>query len=101
MINESMDILWLALAVSAIILTFFISWSLYYVVQLLKQTLESLKELQCQIDHLNQVLNTAESVLSSFRERFASTGAALGTIASAIKFFVEQRNSNKNKNTVS
>lgn len=97
MISESIDILWLALAVSAIVLTFFISWSLYYVVQLLKQTNESLTALQGQIEHLNQVLNTAESVLQSFRERFAATGAALGTIASAVKFFFEKRGAKKEK----
>lgn len=91
MITESIDILWIALAVSALGLAFFTCWAMYYVVQLLKSTRDSMLDLQKQIEHIHQVLNTADSVLVSFRERFASTGAALGTIASAIKFFFEQR----------
>lgn len=91
MITESIDILWIALAIATLALAFFSCWAMYYVVQLLKSTRDSINDLHKQVEHVHQVLNTAESVLASFRERFASTGAALGTIASAIKFFFEQR----------
>ncbi|MBI3120174.1 MAG: hypothetical protein HYZ08_01010 [Candidatus Kerfeldbacteria bacterium] len=91
MFNDTLDLLWIALAVSVIVFTVFFCWGLYYVVQLLKQTNASLQDARAQLNHVSRVLDSADQILQSFRERFAATGAALGTIASAVKFFFEQK----------
>jgi len=55
MFETSKDILYLALALSAVIFTFFVCWALYYIVMMLKKT--------------HAVINEVSGLISSIKEK--------------------------------
>lgn len=91
MFNESIDILWLALALAILVLTSFLCWVLYYIAQLLKQSNNMVQEIRHQIERVEGLIDKMESMMGSFHDKFASTGAALGVIAKGVQYFFQRK----------
>ncbi len=91
MFNESIDFLWLALALAILILTSFLCWVLYYIAQLLKQANQTVMEIRHQVERVEGLIDKIESMVGSFHDKFASTGAALGVIAKGVQYFFQRK----------
>lgn len=71
MLETSKDLLYVALAVSALLLTFFLSWALFYIVSMLKRA--------------RDMVNGISDVVTSAKEKIERLGSLIDTIEEKIK----------------
>jgi predicted PurR-regulated permease PerM len=90
MIETSKDLLYVVLAFSVLWLTIFISWTLYYVIMMLRQTNQLIKNFREKIEKVSQAVE-------KIREKFDHSSAYLGAIGKAVEKMVEFLGEKKKK----
>jgi predicted PurR-regulated permease PerM len=78
MIESSKDILFLALTVAVVILTFFFAWFLYYLVSIIRQAHSMMKDVSASLAKLHAILDTLKDTISR-------STSHLGLIVEAVK----------------
>jgi succinate dehydrogenase hydrophobic anchor subunit len=87
-ISTSQDILFLTLALCALLLTIFLIWLLYYAIMSFRQTYHSIKKIKAKIDALDEII-------TMIRERLTSTMSYFTLIISGIKKMIELLSDNE------
>lgn len=91
---NSHDILYISLAIAALVLTFFLAWLLYYLISIVRKANTVMREVAESIARVQRVLDSVESALSS-------TSSHLGLVMSAVKeltgLYVRRRAKKKRK----
>lgn len=82
MIETSKDLLYVVLAFSVLWLTIFLSWMLYYVIMMLRQTNQAIK-------HFREKMEKVSQAMEKIKEKFENTSAYLGLIGKAVEKMVE------------
>lgn len=78
MIESTKDILFLALTLATVILTFFFAWFLYYLVSIIRQAHGVMKDVTTGIEKLH-------TILDSIKETINQSSSHLGLIVSAVR----------------
>ena len=82
MIETSKDLLYVVLAFSVLWLTIFISWTLYYVIMMLRQANNLIKNFREKMEKVSQAVE-------KIREKFDHTSSYLGLMGKAVEKMVE------------
>jgi hypothetical protein len=82
MIETSKDLLYVVLAFSVLWLTIFISWTLYYVIMMLRHANQLLASFREKVEKVSQAVE-------KIKEKFENTSAYLGLIGKAVEKMVE------------
>lgn len=82
MLNTSLDVLYLTLALCVFLLTLFLCWALYYLIRLGRNAVYT-------VEKFTSVLHKADEVLDMLKEKLHSSGAYIGLLANAVKSVVE------------
>jgi len=92
MIETSKDLFYVVLAFSVLWLTIFLSWMFYYVIMMLRQMNQVIKNFREKMEKINQ---TVEKI----KEKFENTSAYLGLIGRAVEkmvnFVMERKKKSK------
>jgi hypothetical protein len=78
MFNTSGDLLRLTLAFCAIVITFFISWLLYYFIAIIRNAYRATRALKRKIDMLDEIMGT-------IKEQVSHMGNYLGLIIAGLE----------------
>lgn len=74
MVDSSKDVLFLTLSAAIVVLTFFVSWALYLMIQMLRDISWTTKSVRAQVEKLG-------SMLDLLKEKIATSTSYLGIIA--------------------
>lgn len=80
-LDSTKDILYLALTLATIVLTFFLAWLLYYLVSIIRQAHEVMREVSSSIEKLR-------GILDSIKETIGQSSSHLALIVTAVKQLV-------------
>lgn len=89
MFDTSKDVLFIVLAVSAGVLTFFISWGLYYVVMLLKKTYATVKEVSDLIANIREKLDRLEQLFNAIEDKIKHSASYLPLLMKGMSELLE------------
>lgn len=81
-INNQQDLLYLVISISVLGLTFFICWAIYYLIMILKQSSQTIKEMR---DRLHKV----DTAIDMLKEKIEHSASYLLLIGEGIKKLVE------------
>ena len=106
MFETSKDILYLALALSAVIFTFFVCWALYYIVMMLKKTHAVINEVTGLISSIKEKLERLEGLFNSLEEKIKNSANYLPLVFKGVTELVtylkgKKENKRKTKKTKS
>jgi hypothetical protein len=82
MIETSKDLLYVVLAFSVLWLTIFISWTLYYVIMMLRQANQLVGSFKEKVEKISQ---TVEKI----RDKFDHTSAYIGLVGKAVEKLID------------
>lgn len=77
MLETSKDLLFVALAVCAVALTFFMSWALYYIVMMLKKTHTMVNEISELVMSVKQKLERVEQLFDTIENKIKNSASYL------------------------
>lgn len=83
--TESKDILLLVLALCALILTGFLAWFLFELIQIFRQVNGTIREIHAVAENVKEKLSSFDRLLEKLHEKIGSGAATLGLIAAAVK----------------
>lgn len=98
--TESKDILFLVLALCAVVLTGFTAWFLYTLIQIFRQVNGTMREIHAVAENVREKLTRFDGLLERLHEKIGSGAATLGLIATAIKdvtSFLKRRRAGKKR----
>ncbi|RJR31625.1 hypothetical protein C4569_01545 [Candidatus Parcubacteria bacterium] len=94
MLETSKDLLYVVIAFSLLWVVIFISWALYYVIQILKNSSKMMKSLR-------QKMELVDDILKLVKDKLEKTSSHIGVLAdSAIKivgYILEQKRGSRGK----
>jgi len=82
LLNNSQDLLYIAISISVLILAIFTCWAIYYLARILQQSFQTIKEMR---DRLHKV----DEIMSSLKEKIDHSASYLLLIGEGIKKLVE------------
>lgn len=80
-INESKDLLYIAISLAVLLLTIFSCWAIYYLTMILRQSFQIVKEMR---DRLHKV----DEIMDSLKEKINHSASYLVLIGEGIKTLV-------------
>lgn len=81
-INNQQDLLYLVISISVLGLAFFTCWAIYYLVMILRQSSQTIKEMR---DRIHKV----DTVIDTFKEKIEHSASYLMLIGEGVKKLVE------------
>lgn len=94
MFDTTKDIFWLVAGISLGVFTFFVCWTLYYVVMMLKDA-------HTVINSIKQKFELVDKILELVREKLEKTSSHIGMISETVmkiaSFFMEKSENGKEK----
>lgn len=78
MLSSTKDILFLALTVAVVVLTFFLAWLLYYLVSIIRQAHSVMKE-------TTEAITKIHGILDSIRDSISQSSSHLALVVTAVK----------------
>ncbi len=97
MFETSKDILFWALAGSAVIFTFFLCWALFYIVMMLKRAHEAIKQVSDLIVSIKEKIDKLEALFSSIEEKLNHTASYLPLVFKGITELIDYFKDKKQK----
>lgn len=85
MFDTSKDILNIVLAVSALGLTVFICWSLWYLIATLKSVYKAIKEIMAAVEKVGELVNLIESKIEAGSRAVENFGGKIDDIFNTVK----------------
>jgi len=82
LINNSQDLLYIAISIAVLLLAFFTCWAIYYLARILQQAFQVTKEMR---DRLHKV----DTVIDSLKEKIDHSASYLMLIGEGVKKLVE------------
>ena len=82
LVNNSQDLLYIAIALSVLGLTFFICWAIYYLIMIFRQSSQVVKEMR---DRLHKI----DGVIDTLKDKIEHSASYLLLIGEGIKKLVE------------
>jgi hypothetical protein len=82
MIETSKDLLYVVLAFSVLWLTIFISWTLYYVIMMLRQANQLVGSFKEKVEKISQAVE-------KIRDKFDHTSAYIGLVGKAVEKLID------------
>jgi len=90
MFNNSTDILIIVAAIAIAVLTFFISWSIYYFIRMLKQANKMVDEIKEKVEKFGELLDVFKQKLT---DSLSNLGLLTKSIVRLIDYFKERKSS--------
>lgn len=85
MFDNSKDILNLVLAVSALGLTFFICWSLWYLIATLKSVYKAIKEIMAAVEKVGELVTMIENKIEAGSKAVENFGGKIDDVFKTVK----------------
>jgi len=89
MFETSKDFMNVAIGSSVVVFTFFLCWSLYYIVMMLKRANQATKEITDFIVSLKDKLNKIESLVNTIEEKIKNTTSYLPLIMKGVTELID------------
>lgn len=96
--SSSQDVLYLAIAVSVLLLTFFVCWILYYVVFSVRNLFKITKEVRDSVDKFHRILSVLKEKMDSTISYIYVVEEGIKKLSEAISEYKEKRE-DKRKST--
>ncbi|MDD5040743.1 MAG: hypothetical protein PHY34_06405 [Patescibacteria group bacterium] len=100
MFETSKDILYVALALSAIVLTFFLCWALYYIVMMLKKVHLAVNQVSDLITSIRQKIDRLEQLMSAVEDKLKDSASYIPLLLKGVSELIDyfkQRKAKKDK----
>ncbi len=102
MLETSKDLLYIALAVSALLLTFFLSWALFYIVSMLKRARDMVNSFSDLVTSIKEKIERLESLIDTIEEKFKNSASYIPLLVKGIteiSGFVKRKKERKSTKT--
>ncbi|MFC1662905.1 hypothetical protein ACFL04_01925 [Patescibacteria group bacterium] len=83
MFDTSKDVLFLVIALAVVILTFFTSWLLYYLVKILKKGYSAINQISEKIETLSSIVDTLKDKIEHSASAFTLLSKAINKLISS------------------
>ncbi len=97
MLETSKDILNIVLAISVFGISFFIAWSLYYLVMILRQAFKAVKELKARMDKIDETITAFKNKIESSSSYLLFLGEGVKKLVEVMRSRESRKDENKNK----